>query len=246
MEYYSRGDLLNPIDFVRLKNERLQNLQHRVSNLVATAVRKYVYAQPFRISTGTFWDSPFGGELCRKAQTIIAGSQPVDVFLELMQSKVWPQHGHLKVYVTPYISPSLLTARCSVAQVIKEVDDHADIIEVSLPMENRNSVKVLRFSRFWKQDDEGIYLVTFNLIKQFDNEDSTSSDMKEPLLLMDAVISVTPIKETVGKVCQVVESLPSSRLMHILARAQLRTIGVCLQKHWSRVFAKFPCHLLHP
>lgn len=96
--------------------------------------------------------------------------------------------------------PPLVNEMPDDLQVVKEVDDHADVIEVSLPMENRNVSKSLRFSRFWKQDDEGIYLVTFNLIKQFDDQDSASPVLKEPLLLMDAVISITPIKEAIGKV----------------------------------------------
>ena len=122
--------------------------------------------------------------------------------------------------------------------MIKEVDDHADVIEVSLPMEITNVSKVLRFSRFWKQDDEGIYLVTFNLIKQFDNQDSASSELKVPLLLMDAVISITPIKEAVGKVCRVVSYINCrfDLLIHVyycITRALLRAIGtMCVQKHW--------------
>lgn len=92
------------------------------------------------------------------------------------------------------------------------MDDHADIVEVSWKSK-AGTARSLLFSRFWKVDDDGIYLVTFNVIKPEDQRDlsSASSDSSHSMsrspslpstannsLLVDAVISITP-RGTTGK-----------------------------------------------
>ena len=87
---------------------------------------------------------------CMKAQ-IVVKSTPVSAFLSLMEgTHFWPKYGSFKV--------------------VKSWDDHADIVGIVVksdcpPTVRRGKRTVLRrlcLSRFWKLDDDGIYLVTLN------------------------------------------------------------------------------------
>ena len=87
---------------------------------------------------------------CMKAQ-IVVKSSPVSAFLSLMEgTHFWPKGGSFKV--------------------VKSWDDHADIVGIVVksdcaPTMRRGKQTVLRrlcLSRFWKLDDDGIYLVTLN------------------------------------------------------------------------------------
>lgn len=103
MEYYSQVDFLNPIEFVRLKSDRLLSLGDASwRKSLSVASRTFLYRSPAlrssNTSLGSFWDpNSTNNGLCRKAQTIISGVQPVEAFLLLMQSKLWPKGGSVKV-----------------------------------------------------------------------------------------------------------------------------------------------------
>ncbi len=50
---------------------------------------------------------------------------------------------------------------------MKEIDDHADIIEVEVTNQvfsgKRKTVyRKICFNRFWRLDDDGVYLITYN------------------------------------------------------------------------------------
>ena len=60
-----------------------------------------------------------------------------------MEGNCWPKYGSVKV--------------------VKVIDDHADILLVTAPFDSRGS-RVLRLSRFWKADDDGTFLITYNSI----------------------------------------------------------------------------------
>ena len=87
---------------------------------------------------------------CMKAQ-IVVKSTPVSAFLSLMEgTHFWPKYGSFKV--------------------VKSWDDHADIVGIVVKSDcpptvrrgKRTVVRRLCLSRFWKLDDDGIYLVTLN------------------------------------------------------------------------------------
>ncbi len=61
-------------------------------------------------------------------------------------------------------------------QVVKEIDDHADIIEVEAITDCRSTggkkktvYRKLCFNRFWRLDDDGVYLITYNSTVPEDN-----------------------------------------------------------------------------
>lgn len=98
---------------------------------------------------------PIQGSRCRKAQLVIK-STPVNTFLSLMESHYWPRGGSIKVD--------------------KVIDDHADIVTVKLATDcvGKNNPKhivqrEMSLCRFWKLDDDGVYLITFNTVKSQDN-----------------------------------------------------------------------------
>lgn len=85
---------------------------------------------------------------CRRAQQSI-GCTSINTFLAIMNSQPWPRNGSCKV--------------------VKEIDDHADVIEVELTLNCLQYggkcdavVRRIYFSRFWTLDDEGVYLITYN------------------------------------------------------------------------------------
>lgn len=142
------------------------------------------------------------GVLCRKAQTVIASS-PVNVFLALMdtseEGRFWPRKSG------------------STLKVVRTVDDHADILGVSIPLESEQcsfysrlfgkSLQNIRvkgcLSRFWKLDDDGTYVVFFNSAVDYecdaeDFENTTFVGRTIPLK-MDAVVSVAPRKDIIGQ-----------------------------------------------
>lgn len=62
-----------------------------------------------------------------------------------------------------------------VLQVVREVDDHADIIGIVIPTDCtlyggscKNLVRTICMSRFWQLDDDGVYLITLNSIEDED------------------------------------------------------------------------------
>jgi hypothetical protein len=87
---------------------------------------------------------------CRRSQTVIKAT-PMNCLLMIMESKrgMWPKFGSMKV--------------------VKEIDDHADIVEVETIIDCRSQggkdKTVFRrqcFNRFWRLDDDGVYLITLN------------------------------------------------------------------------------------
>ena len=50
------------------------------------------------------------------------------------------------------------------------MDDHADIVNVNISY-GKKSLKNIKLSRFWKLDDDGTYLITYNsVLKDEDTE----------------------------------------------------------------------------
>ena len=97
--------------------------------------------------------APIMSSRCRRAQQSI-GCSSINTFLAVMNSQHWPKNGSFRV--------------------AKEIDDHADIINVEVTTDCRSYggkcdfiARKLYFSRFWTLDDDGVYLITYN---------STSSD----------------------------------------------------------------------
>ncbi len=122
--------------------------------------------------------SPIDGTQCFRAQLVIHAS-PVSVFLALMENNCWPKCGQFKIE--------------------KAVDDHADIIGVSVKTNCKkvfgdcNVDRNMCLSRFWKLDDDGVYLITLtsvectaeNIAEAFSYEVNSTSTLT-------AVITVSP------------------------------------------------------
>lgn len=107
------------------------------------------------------------GTICRKAQLAVCVC-PFTVFVAVMEGNIWPRNGSVKVE--------------------KSIDDHADIIAVTANtyVETQNSLwkttcsllssankscsvvhtRTITFARFWKWDDDGIYLITLNSVRK--------------------------------------------------------------------------------
>ena len=81
---------------------------------------------------------------CRKAQIVIH-QIPVNVFIAVMEtpSPCWPRNG------------------AGTTKVLKVIDDHADLIQVKVTYGKWGS-REFTLSRFWKLDDDGTYLITYN------------------------------------------------------------------------------------
>lgn len=114
---------------------------------------------------------------CRRAQISIPCT-PINTFLRLMNFTTWPKQGSSKV--------------------VKDVDDHAELIGVEVKM--GDTVWRLCISRFWKLEDEGIYLITFNSIysqdfpfaKKGKKDKEFVALEKDQCPTVDAVITVAP------------------------------------------------------
>ena len=73
---------------------------------------------------------------------VVMNQSPIAIFLTLMEvpSPYWPRDGTCKVF--------------------RVIDDHADELELNVAYGNRRIDIFL--SRFWKLDDDGTYLITYN------------------------------------------------------------------------------------
>ena len=92
---------------------------------------------------------------CMKGQ-IVVKSTPFATFLTLMDAHKWPAH------------------KCDFMKVIHTVDDHTDILTGTiigstrtchlggLISSERKVKKSIHLSRFWRMDEEGIYLIALN------------------------------------------------------------------------------------
>lgn len=162
---------------------------------------------------------PVDGTRCCRAQVVV-NSVCVNAFLSVMEGNHWPKAGTIKVD--------------------KMVDDHADIISVTVHTKCQNNcfsdmitkltnyqqfaaspnslshfhpsksslnstmstfyklfskkgreelvkTREVKFSRFWKLDEEGAYLITLNTV----SDDSTIAETPS----IDAVISISPRKD---------------------------------------------------
>lgn len=99
--------------------------------------------------------SPCSGTKCRRAQVTVRNT-PVDTFLTLMEIPV------------PF-PPGRTDIECDL-KVLKIIDDHADVIRLAVNKKcssgvfgaNRDgfSIEVI-LHRFWKYDDDGVYLITY-------------------------------------------------------------------------------------
>jgi hypothetical protein len=130
---------------------------------------------------------------CMKAQVMVH-TAPFQAFLAIMDGKFWPHGGTMKVLET--------------------IDDHADILgfEVKTTCKTKKSkfnmkekeevvIRKLCLTRFWKKDDDGIYLIAFNNASH--NSFATSASfahtpdkaIPEAKASVDAVITVSPRKD---------------------------------------------------
>lgn len=97
-----------------------------------------------------------GSVYCRRSNGV-APCLPTNCFLFLMNARAWPKFGDLRI--------------------VKEIDDHADIIGVELRYDDdyyaavypgakrrkdRLVARRLALSRFWSLDEEGVYIITMN------------------------------------------------------------------------------------
>lgn len=133
---------------------------------------------------------PTPNTLCRKAQTTVNGV-PVSVFLAVMEGQHWPRNGKVKVD--------------------KVIDDHADVISVTLtttysPKDSNSvlnmlfprtmtSTRTLSLTRFWRLDDDGVYLVTLNTLKPHDTQDEVVTSAPLPDAGLNVVITISPRKD---------------------------------------------------
>jgi hypothetical protein len=137
---------------------------------------------------------PSPNTLCRKAQLTV-NCIPVSVFIAVMEGQHWPRRGKIKVE--------------------KVLDDHADVVSVSLtttytPKDKKNgnilstifpktktSTRSFSLTRFWKLDDDGIYLVTLNTFKAHDSSDEhpIATSVATGDLGLNIVITIAPRKD---------------------------------------------------
>ena len=122
--------------------------------------------------------SPMDGTHCFRAQLVIHSS-PVSVFLALMESNCWPTYGQFKIE--------------------KAVDDHADIIGVTVKTKYKKLYsegyvdRNLTLSRFWKLDDDGVYLITLTSVESsVDNITEAHNNELSSTSTLTAVITVSP------------------------------------------------------
>jgi hypothetical protein len=141
--------------------------------------------------------APAAGTMCRKAQLTI-NACPMTTFISIMEGHYWPRQGSFKVE--------------------KSVDDHVDIIAVTvnITIEKRDfqwvycpatasksgvtSTRKISFTRFWKWDDDGIYLITLSTVanentsEESNNTDTTKTDNSpDPSIVI--IITVSPRQE---------------------------------------------------
>lgn len=122
--------------------------------------------------------------VCRKAQMVLASS-PVNAFLALMDAAApcWPKNGSIKTLQT--------------------LDDHVDIVGVRIPITTtqlqssytRKHKSQLPteiagcLTRFWKLDDDGSYLITYNTASDYSDDASkevmSSSHIYLTLLILE-------------------------------------------------------------
>lgn len=80
-------------------------------------------------------------------------------------------------------------------QQIKEIDDHAEVLQIEVVLDltlhgGRGSVnRNISFTRFWRLDDDGVYLITFNSMKPTPGEEAPS---EEVFPSVDAIITIAP------------------------------------------------------
>jgi len=145
---------------------RLRALASSEGGLLQTFLRPWVLGPPPAPAQSS-------SSLCRKAHVVVSGYGAQDTFLLLMRARCWPRHGSFKV--------------------VKEIDDHSDVVEVALPSPGPG--QPLRFSRFWSLDDEGLYLLALSLLGPAHpllEGLPTLSPLEGPPPGMDAVISIAP------------------------------------------------------
>ena len=122
-----------------------------------------------------------GTNYCCRSQIVLPHS-PVQSFLYLMERSPWP--------------PS---AGESGFEVLSQIDDHADIIRIDLihhpyhhlwgqllTMPKRRRHRTLVLTRFWKRDDDGIYVVTYN-----SHRDNVAAIL-DPAPTFSAVVTFSP------------------------------------------------------
>lgn len=138
--------------------------------------------------------------ICRKAQLVIA-STPISCFLALMEANLWPKIGNFRVERT--------------------IDDHADEVFVEAASWNPKSKKAclrpFRFSRFWKLDDDGLYLITLKTIEDYSSAamdvvitvaprlDHADFDFDFPICLVTVIVQMSEIKSN-----KMVENIPTA------------------------------------
>jgi hypothetical protein len=134
--------------------------------------------------------SPAAGLRCRKLQVVVR-NLPVETFLTLME--------------TPALFPCGRPDLTCELKVLKIIDDHADIIRLTVKKSctyglwgsNKDDFHIEAIlHRFWKYDDDGVYLITYSSTGQTQFSSTglcvpkTSSSLS-----LNAVFTVSPRKD---------------------------------------------------
>jgi len=130
-------------------------------------------------------------QICKKAQAFFANT-PISIFLCLM--------------TVPSPVKTFLTEARFDLEVISIIDDHSDVVKLTvynLPWKNARVVTFF-LSRFWKLDDDGSYLITFNSVdvekwKERHGNDNhlkgiDSADLISDVIF-DAVYTISPRRD---------------------------------------------------
>jgi hypothetical protein len=98
-------------------------------------------------------------QFCRKAQLVI-GNSPLSIFLTMMEmpNPFWPMRGQGE------------------SKMLKVLDDHSDICEVTVNSSYSLKPLHLLLSRFWKLDDDGMYLITYNSVDKLQMKDKYANE----------------------------------------------------------------------
>jgi hypothetical protein len=131
--------------------------------------------------------------MCKKAQTFFHNT-PVSIFLCLMT-----------IPCPVRTCWRLANAKCE-SEIVQVLDDHCDVLltTMHIPSSSMNKPITLLLTRFWKLDDDGTYLITYNTVdvKKVRAQAGEGADLDAlggitvtPGLGFDAVFTVSPRRD---------------------------------------------------
>jgi len=156
--------------------------------------------------------------VCKKAQTFFHNT-PVSIFLCLMT-----------IPCPVRTCWRLTNAKCE-SEIVQVLDDHCDVLLTMMHIPSMNKPITLLLTRFWKLDDDGTYLITYNTVdvKKVRAQAGDGADLSAlegitvtPGLGFDAVFTVSPRRDHMEYeedlqealiTCTAQISFPSSREM---------------------------------